>query len=289
VKRRLAAIEENKAIQLIEQPSHKRRWEHEPWDTEVQKALTQWLLDRLEQHARMSATAPTSCAKCADTARTDGDFLQVAELYRGRSDFDLVDLVTELVLSESVPFLPILRYKPSGLAKRAQWETTWALQHLEDEGKQKDPIPVPPKYTSKDFLDGSYWRLRGKLDVPKERFILFPHCERAADPSPVILWAGFNHLQQAQAIAAYYLDMKDREGWTAERLTPLLAGIAEVVPWVKQWHNDPDPDHGERMGDYFAQFLADEAAALGVTIPAIRAWRPPSKKKPYSIPEVEPA
>ncbi|MGH9336916.1 MAG: DUF6429 family protein [Vicinamibacteria bacterium] len=93
--------------------------------------------------------------------------------------------------------------------------------------------------------------------------------ERAADPSPVILWAGFNHLQQAQAIAAYYLDMKDREGWTPERLTPLLAGIAELVLWVKQWHNDPDQEHGERMGDYFAQFLSDEAAALGVPVSEI--------------------
>jgi hypothetical protein len=215
----------------------------------------------------------------ADQVRTDSDFVQVAELYRGRPDFDLVELVTELVLSESVPFLPILRYKPSGLAKRAQWEKTWELQRLEDEGKHKDPIRVPPKYAPADFLSGTYWRLRGKLDVPKERFILFPQCERAADPSPVILWAGFNHLQQAQAIAAYYLDMKDREGWTAERLTPLLAGIAQLVPWVKQWHNEVDAEHGERMGDYFAQFLSEEAAALGLTLNAIREWVPPSRNK----------
>ena len=32
-------------------------------------------------------------------------------------------------------------------------------------------IPVPPKYTSADFLKSDYWRLRGKLDVPKERWI----------------------------------------------------------------------------------------------------------------------
>lgn len=41
-------------------------------------------------------------------------------------------------------------------------------------------IPVPPKYRSSDFLStggARYWALRGKLDVPKERCVSFPHCE----------------------------------------------------------------------------------------------------------------
>jgi hypothetical protein len=295
---RRSVMESSGEIGMIETQVYKRPWLGQQgvfghntgtYRDRMSDALASWLADQLESDLCWQNSELSTPAKLADRVRSDSRFLEAAELYRGRPDFDLVELVTELVLSESVPFLPILRYKPSGLSKRVQWEKTWELQRLEDEGKHKDPIPVPPKYAPADFLNGTYWRVRGKLDVPKERFILFPHCERAADRSPVILWAGFNHLQQAQAIAAYYLDMKDREGWTAERLTPLLAGIAEVVPWVKQWHNDPDPVHGERMGDYFAQFLADEATALGLTIPAIRAWRPPSKKKPHAIPEVEPA
>jgi hypothetical protein len=68
--------------------------------------------------------------------------------------------------------------------------------------------------------------------------------------------------------------MKEREGWRAERLTPLLAGIQELLPWVLQWHNDYDPDSGQRMGDYFASFLTEEARALGLTLDALRAWRP---------------
>ena len=31
-------------------------------------------------------------------------------------------------------------------------------------------IPVPPKYGPTDFAAASYWKQRGKLDVPKERF-----------------------------------------------------------------------------------------------------------------------
>jgi len=43
-------------------------------------------------------------------------------------------------------------------------------------------IPVPPKYGREDFLKGSYWSHRGKLDVPKEEFVLYPGAERDIDP-----------------------------------------------------------------------------------------------------------
>lgn len=135
-------------------------------------------------------------------------------------------------------------------------------------------IPVPPKYQSKDFSKADFWRLRGGLDVPKERWISYPGCERGADGSLPIAWAGWNHLQQATALASYYLDMKDGEGWEPARLQPLLAGLLELVPWLQQWHNEPDPTFGERMGDYYAAFVRDEARALGFTLDDLRAWRP---------------
>ena len=96
--------------------------------------------------------------------------MQVAELYRGRPDFDVGRLVAELVEDESVPLLPVLRYKSAGLDKRQAWERTWDLQRQEDaidarttlarrsevpyrrpgtggEAQQVGDIPVPPKYT----------------------------------------------------------------------------------------------------------------------------------------------
>ena len=211
--------------------------------------------------------------------------------------------------AESVPFLPVLRYKDAGLRKRAQWEETWRLQRREDaldaaveaefrerlglagdldesqakalaeaqrRRKQAElgDIPVPPKYVSADFLKTSFWRLRGGLDVPKERFVSYPGCERDADRSLPIAWAGWNPLQQAMAIATYYLDVQEREAWDAQRLTPLLAGIQERLPWILQSHNDYDPESGQRMGDYFAGFIAEEARTLGLTLETLRAWRP---------------
>jgi hypothetical protein len=112
--------------------------------------------------------------------------------------------------------------------------------------------------------------------VPKERFVSYQHCAKATDPALVVAWAGWDHLQQAQALAAYYLSMKEQEGWTPERLTPLLAGLLELIPWVKQWHNEPDPNFsGARMGDYFESFVDEEARELRLTPEQIRGWTPP--------------
>ena len=59
---------------------------------------------------------------------------------------------------------------------------------------------------------------------------------------------------EAKALAAYYVRMKDQEGWAPERLQPLLAGLLELIPWLKQWHNDLDPDVRHRHGGLFRRF-----------------------------------
>ncbi len=195
-----------------------------------------------------------SVSKLADVARQDPEFLQVGELYRDDPAFEVTRLVAELVDAESVPLLPVLRYKPSGLRKREEWENTWTLQRREDaidartalpkddpwqlseldakELKKKEggTIPVSPKYTSADFLKSDYWRLRGKLDVPKERWVSLPHCE-GEDGSLMIAWAGYDHLQLARAISAYYVDLQERLGGRGDpRLVPLLACLIELLP-----------------------------------------------------------
>lgn len=327
VERRIALIERDRNVGLIERPEYKRRWNQEPWEAREQRALRGRLLDRLETPAYWPDLEIQTTRRLADRAGRDTDFMRVAELYRGHPDFDVHALVAELVESEAVPFLPVLRYKPTGLRKRELWERTWDLQRREDaidaevdaefrsrvgqaqrthqsppiggsgaaaldppynkqamEAEQKrrkkqeiGDIPPPPKYQSADFLNPTYWRLRGALDVPKERFVSYPHCSKAADPSWVVGWAGWDHLQQSQALAAYSLNLKEQEGWTPERLTPLLAGLLELIPWIKQWHNNPDPNFsGARMGDYFDSFVSEEARELRLTPEQFRAWTPPA-------------
>lgn len=112
-------------------------------------------------------------------------------------------------------------------------------------------IAVPPKYKTPDFQSAVFWRLRGGLDVPKERFVSFPHGARDADPSLPVLWAGHDHLARARALAALYVERKESDGWPPARLTPMLAGLLELVPWLRQWHNDPNNDLNMGMGDFF--------------------------------------
>jgi hypothetical protein len=280
VERRIKIIETNNEIGLIERPEYKRRWNEEPWEDQQQRALRNWLLDRLESYrfwpdASRHEPALQTTAQLADKASGDHAFLQVAALYRGRPDFDVAALVNELVESESVPFLPVLRYKPSGLRKREVWERTWDLQRKQDAEEDVGDIPVPPKYTSADFLKQDYWRLRGKLDVPKERWISYPHLQTESDSSLVVGWAGWNHLQQATALVSYY-DARKREGWDSKRLTPILAGLDQLLSWIHQWHPEIDPEFGDTAGQSYQSLLENDAHELGLTLEDIRNWQPPA-------------
>jgi hypothetical protein len=86
-------------------------------------------------------------------------------------------------------------------------------------------------------------------------------------------WAGWNHLQRAQAVAAFFYLAKESEGWTQDRLIPLLVGLAELVPWLKQWHNEVDPEFG-RLGDYYETLVQEEARNLGYAGGDLSLWRP---------------
>lgn len=271
----------NPNIQMIETPVFKRPWDGRrgifghgvmSLDEEIRNATLDWL----GQEAERLVSADASTRKRAEVARV---------MEGGERSRRVIENADEGIRSVgaaldrgAVPFLAAHRHTESGLEKRAEWERVWDLQRAEDRGEKVPPFDPPPKYDQKDYRDATTWRLRGKLDVPKERFISYPGCESDEDKEPVYGWAGWNHLQQALALAKLYMNRKD-EGWTKDRLAPMLAGLLELVPWVKQWHNDDDPDYGGRRGDYFESFLDNECHALGLTREDLRAWRPGEKAK----------
>lgn len=184
----------------------------------------------------------------ADQFRTDADMHSVAALYAadhlGKRDLTLAQVLAEIVADEHVPYLATLRYKDTGLRKRAEWEQVWESQREEDRIGQRLDIPVPPKYSSADFRKTSYWSHRGKLDVPKERFISYPGARPDADPTMLLGWAGWDHKDQFQALVNVINDRTEQAGWGAEKITPLLAGLLELLPWVHQWHAGYDADWG---------------------------------------------
>jgi hypothetical protein len=278
VQRRLDLIASDKSVGLLEKPEHKRRWQIEPWEKREKEALRDWLLDRLEDRRFWfdgdGRPTPRSIAQLADEVARDPDLAGVLALWAGRPDAPVTATLVSLVSDQAVPFLAGYRYKPTGLRKREAWEHTWELQRAEDRGETlAEPIPVPPKYTSADFTKTSYWQHRGKLDVPKERFILYPDAGRDTDPSPLLGWAGWEHALQALALNVI-IQQRESEGWPDEKLVPLAAGLAELQPWIDQWHTEVDPTYGVSLAAFCRELLAEHATRLGRTLDDLRAWRP---------------
>jgi len=279
VQRRLDAIESNKYIRLLEKPEYKRRWATEPWEKQVERALRGWLLDRLEDRRFWfdSAGRPQvrSVGQLADDVSRDADLTSVLELWSGRKDQSVTAALSALLDAESVPFLAAQRLKDTGLRKREAWEHTWDLQRREDAGEKVGDIPVPPKYANADFRKTSWWQHRGKLDVPKERFILYPGAGRETDPTAVLGWAGWDHAQQSLALASL-IQERESDGWDDDRLVPLVAGLAELQPWVRQWHDETDPTFQVNLADYLEEELRNRASQVGRTLDELAAWRPPA-------------
>jgi hypothetical protein len=306
VERRIAAIRLSRDLALIERPECKRRWASEDWNAQEKIALEQWILKRLEaadlwQRDAHPAPKLRSARELVDALSGDDDFRRALDLYAGTGS-DAHATVVALVQQASVPYLDALRYSESGLRKRVVWQNTWRMQRREDaidaevaqrltgepievikeeqarrKAAEVGAIPVPPKYKQDDYRDGVCWKLRGALDVPKERFISFPGLERSNDAgSPMLLWAGYDAKARALALTGYLYEMLQREGADATRLTPALAGLDELLPWVHQWHPEVDDDLGMSTGDYLQGLLDAQLAQHGLTLAAVRAWQPPA-------------
>jgi hypothetical protein len=300
VLRRIELIESDPDVGLIERPEHKRRWVRKPWEERQREALTRLVLDALEEPEVWRDGRLRSTAELTDELRRDSRLVETLELLAIGRDEDVGTTVARLVVAASVPQLAAQRLTEKGLAKRAVWERVWDLQRAEDridvraELPEDDPshlsvagaermkgdevgrIPVPPRYGKGDFLPGATWKYRGKLDVPKERFVLFPTAGRGADPSPVVAWAGWDERDLARAIAGRVLELRDQDVGDGEQVIPLLAGVLELLPWIHQWHPDADADYGGTPGEFFELWLDGQIAELSLTRDALRGWRSPT-------------
>ena len=238
--RRIALIEAVPAVALVEAPEYKRRWVLTPKSTggrvltfreRLDERVRTWLLDAAERAAEQ-AGRPCTCRDLAARLDADPRVHAVAEVCAGRTDFDLQALLEPLVDGEAVPGNKHHRYKPSGLAKRAEWERTWELQRREDAGERVE-VPVPPKYGSGDFRKGSFWKLRGKLDVPKERFVAFSEAP-GEDGAVRYGWAGWTAAQRAKALVDLLEEATDCEGQGLADTCGILQGIWSLLPELER-------------------------------------------------------
>ncbi len=277
VQRRLELIEADRSLHLLERPEYKRRWQSTPWDKQVDAALRSWLLDRLESREfwfdRQGRPQAVSVAQLADRVSRGEEFLSVLRLWAGSADAPTATTLTRLLADEAVPHLAAQRMKESGLRKFEAWQQVWDIQRRQDAGEDLPLPPAPPKYTTADFRKNAWWGHRGKLDVPKERFILYPQAGRAGDPTPVLGWAGWDHAQQALALIIL-IGARQAEDAPRDVVLPLVAGLAELQPWVRQWHGEMDEDYGMSLAEFTDEQLAAYLQDLDVTRAELAAWRP---------------
>ncbi|SDF04799.1 hypothetical protein SAMN04488581_5266 [Mycolicibacterium neoaurum] len=277
VQRRLDLLDSDRAIRLLERPEFKRRWATTDWATQRKEALQQAVLDRLEDPTLwQDAQGPItrSVAELADLLRADGALKELARALTGTAEPDLSSVIGGLVSNEAVPFLAAYRYKPAGIEKYRAWQEVWALQRRED-GGEKVTIPVPPKYGQSDFAKATYWKARGKLDVPKERFIAYPGVAREGDPTPVLGWAGWSHRDQALALARE-IPVQQAIGADDAALEPLVAGLVELEPWLAQWYSEIEPQFGASPASVIAGVIDQYLARMEKTREQVTEWTPPA-------------
>lgn len=291
VQARVDTIERRRDLALIERPECKRRWAADPWQKRERAALRGWLLDRCEHpdlwHALRDGfrqPRPLTVNQLADRLDADPDVKAVAALYAadhlGNRDLPLAGVLDSILADQHVPYLAALRYTDTGLRKRAEWEGVWESQREEDRTGADLDIPVPPRYATPDFQKVAYWSQRGKLDVPKERFISYPGASPDGDPTLLLGWAGWDHADRAQALLNLVNDRTGDAAWGTGKVTPLLAGLRELMPWLRQWHGADDPAWGGNPADDFGAYLAEQREAHHLTVDDLDRWRPePARRR----------
>jgi hypothetical protein len=285
VAHRIEILEQRSGIGLIEQPEFKHRWLTEPWEKREKDAIRNWLLDRCEKRDLWYEAGrdgslrprPLTVSALARLLSSDQDFVAMASRYAGEAT-SLPEVIAEVTQDEHVPHLAALRYTGSGLLKHALWEQTWDWQRKEDETGQLQQGPVPPKYTSADYLKPAYWRQRGKLDVPNERFISYP--STPPDDDLTVGWAGWNDSERAYVLIDLIDSHKRSDGTAGDAVIPLLAGLRELLPWLRQWHREPEPSSGEvSPADEVKAYLENKQAEYELQNSVLAAWRPPPPKR----------
>lgn len=229
---RIALIESNPDIALLEDPLYKRRWVPPDYDKEFRDAAQWWLAEKLE-YALEQHGKPISLQRWARLLSRDERVMATLEVLTGSPMFDLEQELLKVIRANAAPNRPEHYLKPAGLRK--YYAARQARLAAPDE-----PPPVP-EYSSGEFSDAVTWRLRGKLNIPRERFIAyveFDHSQRGSDApnseGPWYGWAGWDAGQRADALA-FLLDRANRAGWQVHyQQCGLRAALRELLPDLKQ-------------------------------------------------------
>lgn len=302
---RIDLIESDVRLALVEAPAYKRRWQLPEWASETKQAAESWLLDRLEElfspateiipQGPLAEPKPYRLEDIAIAWARDPRVAAVAGVWTGTgASVDLTLVAERLLRDNALPDNPCRVYSEEGMRNFEEWKRTWLLQDQEDvwekarahaelrgeaaptkrlidpcdESQALDSIPLPPKFDKHDFSADEFFSLRGTLNVPRERFILF------AELSPNRFgWNGWRDRDRALAqVEAFTLAENDPQEPlplpTSDdpRRCGVTFGLWESLPDVRRWGKTEE--HGE------LQALAREACHQSrCPCPIVEAWK----------------
>jgi hypothetical protein len=263
VTHRLRAIEQDPRLAVLEEPAHKRRWLSPSWDDMAWVAFTEWVIARGEQiMSEGGAPRRLWLAEELGTILIEDSQLQEIAAMLG-ADRNVAEEVRKILLTNQVPVLAALRYRAKALPKWQAWRATWDLEEQEvppARGAAYRSPSEPPKYTAADFLHNSYWRNRGKYDMPREPFF--------SSPTPRGLGIGCSSWTVSERVRAMVdtLPSDTHHDKSDPSLLPLLAGIHETMEQKRL-----PPTARQPFDKRLTRRWEEE---IGVSVDDLRAWLP---------------
>ncbi|WP_150252418.1 BREX-2 system adenine-specific DNA-methyltransferase PglX [Nocardiopsis deserti] len=293
VDERIDALRRNPNLRVLERPDFKHRWTTPPWDSVWCPAVAAWLLQRCERRELWytrgtdGGDRPTvrTLSELIGAVENDPDVIAAVEAHSPGST--VRRLLTELLQEEHVPFLAALRFRPSGLRKHREWTLLWDLRWKRENPPHEDTVkadssdePSPPRFTAADFLRKSYWANRGKFDMPNERFTSYsPGPSPGLSATSMLGWAGWDARDRAWAL----VDIVERNlappQAPTETVVPLLAGLAEVLPWVDRVGAGIGPRRAHGDGVELRRRFTDYLDRLELTEEQVAEWAPPPPRR----------
>ena len=200
---RIEIIRTNMDIAILEDPLYKRRWIPPDYEKEFREALEWWMREMAEwelEQARIPLQIKewSRCLMAHERVRT------ALEVYTGTPTYDPVVMIEKIIDKEAVPNRPKHFMSASGIRKLLRGEM---------------------EFKRTDFSDGDAWRVRGKLNIFRERYIAYKEFEPGWYG-----WAGWDAELRAEALV-YLLEQAGTEGWSVHYLQcGLRASLRDLLP-----------------------------------------------------------
>jgi len=209
IRDRMDIIASNPDIALLEDPLYKRRWIPPDYAKEFREAM-EWWLREIAEYVLEQAGRPLSLGDWAHRLTQEPRVLAAVEVYTGTPMFDLEEVLAKVVRAEAVPNRPEDYLRPSGLEKL-----------------QADR----PRFKRADFAHAIYWKVRRKLNIPRERYIEYREMGTVGN-GIYYGWAGWGPVDRAKALA--YLLQQAMSRGLIDAIPRLRESLRELLPELRE-------------------------------------------------------